>query len=57
MVWFFVIPARLVGKIIIIIISSFRISTFKMKNIDHLGEETYNVFGLTIQIKNVNFLV
>ena len=42
---------------IIIIILTVRISTFKIKNVYHLDKETYTVFGLPIQNKNVNFLV
>ena len=50
-------PGRSIGKIIIIIIIilSFRISTFKIKKIDHLGKETYTVFGLPIQNKKRSY--
>ena len=48
-------PGRSIGKIIVIIILSFKISTFKIKKIDHLGKETYTVFGLPIQNKKRSY--
>ena len=48
---------RSVGKIIIIIILSFRLGTFKIKNIDLRGKKTYAMFGLPIQNRIVTFLV
>ena len=45
------ISGRSVGKIIVIILS-FRVSTSKIKNINHRGKETCAMFGLPIQNKN-----
>ena len=46
---------RSVGKMIIIIVS-FRVGIYKIKNIDHRSKEIYVMFGLPIQNRTLPFL-